>query len=73
MQKKTIKKNKPILIIEYSDKYYKVKNTLKKLNYLPYLFISEKFIKINKKKELQIEKIQNAINIIFLNSKNSLF
>ncbi len=71
--KKTIKKNKPILIIEYNDSYYKIKNKLKKLNYSPRLFISGKFIKISREKELQIEKMKNAINIVFLNSKNSLF
>ena len=73
---KTIKKDLPILIIEYSHKNFKkIRFLLKKYNYKDYLFNkSENLLeKINTKslKKIQISTTSN--NIVFYNSKSNHF
>ena len=69
---KTIKKNLPILIIEYSHtNYEKIRDFLKKYNYESYLFYKSEnlFERINNKKLREIYKSTTSNNIVFLNSK----
>tara|TARA_B110000037_G_C17087778_1_gene492707 strand:+ start:739 stop:1518 length:780 start_codon:yes stop_codon:yes gene_type:complete len=73
--KKTIKKNLPILIVEFHHKNFnKIRLELKKLDYIFYKFQSNNnfFVKINKK---NLEKIVNkttSTNIIFYSKKSKL-
>ena len=73
---KTIKKNLPILIIEFSHKNYKkIKFLLKKLNYESYLFYkSENLLKkINNKDLKKIYSSTTSTNIVFYNHKSRHF
>ena len=73
---KTIKKNLPILIIEYSHKNYKkIKNLLKKYNYESYLFNkSENLLeKINNQSLRKIYASTTSNNIVFYNNKSKHF
>ena len=73
---KTIKKNYPILVIEYSHKNYKkIELLLKKFNYNSYFYQkSENFlIKINNKLLKKIYLSTTANNIVFYNLKSNHF
>jgi FkbM family methyltransferase len=66
--KKTIIKNKPILIIEYSENsYFRLKKFTQKLGFKPFLYDPKKnnLIQINKEVEREIEKESNLINIVY--------
>ncbi len=73
---KTIKKNYPILIIEYSHKNYKkIKSLLKKFNYDSYFYQkSENYlVKINKQVLKKIYLSTTSNNIVFYNKKSNHF
>ena len=73
---KTIKKNLPLLIIEFSHKNYrKIKSLLKKLNYESYIFDKSKNIlkKINNKDLKKIYSSTTSTNIVFYNRKSKHF
>lgn len=78
---KTIKKNRPILIIEYSHKNYKkIRDYLKKFNYEAFLYYkSENLLKkINRDELKRLYRSTTSNNVVFLDSnykpfkKNSL-
>jgi len=73
---KTIKKNLPILIIEYSHKNYKkIRSLLKKYNYDSYLFnkTSNTLTKINNESLKKIYLSTTSNNIVFYNSNSKHF
>ncbi len=73
---KTIKKNRPILIIEYSHKNYKkIRDFLKKYNYESFLYHkSEDLLKKIKGEDLKkLYQSTTSNNIVFLDSKYKPF
>ncbi len=73
--KKTIKKNMPVLIIEFHHKNFKlIKKELLKMNYYDYLFISSKnnFLKINNDLYNKILSSTTSTNIVFYANKSKL-
>ena len=64
---KTIKKYKPILIIEYNHKNFKnVKKVMSKIGYKCYLYENNSFKNLDKKKVNELKYKSNATNIIYL-------
>ena len=63
---KTIKKNKPILYIEYNSKInLKIYNILKKFNYKSYYYD-------NKSDSMKLHNKEKIFNIIYINQKTKL-
>ena len=73
---KTIKKNLPILIIEFSHKNYKkIKILLKKIKYESFLFnkSNHSLERITNKKLKKIYSSTTSTNIVFYNAKSKHF
>ncbi len=67
--KKTIKKNKPLIIVEYNhNNFNKILNLMKKFGYKPYIF-DKNFVLLDPKKKSLLKKNTNANNVVFLPEK----
>ena len=74
--RKTIKKNLPLLIIEFHHNNFKeIKKFLKKEGYYPYIFIDKenRFEKISKESLSYIKRKTTSTNIIFYSIKSKVF